>query len=331
MHDSPEIRLVVKLGSVLIVILSGVFALAIVLLPEQFLLLLAVYLVAVSLVVFTLYRWLKLVNEKLAAIHELLKATGTGQSEYSLVQNDEGLFSKIHNELYRYRRQSEVQAVNLKQDRQQLTYAITNIAHQLRTPIATSGNMIDLLTPENLAESKKGLQQQNERLAGLVEQMVLLAKVDTHTLSNIKEPVNLNQLLTESLNFLLPAITTADLSFDYAVPQDIVVAVNRKLMQEALINIFKNNFEHAPKHSLIKVKAVQTPLSVILTIENAGEAIAETDLPHLFDRFYRGSQSAPNNMGIGLSIAKGIITATGGNVSVQNIAAGVSYRVDLFR
>ena len=294
-------------------------------------LLLGLFILAAALITVASWRWMREITQRLTAIDDQLRAARTGHTDYQMSLNDEGLFSSLHNELYHYVRQTEAMREDLDRDRQQLTVAITDIAHQLRTPIATIDNLTELLAPDNVTTSRAELLQQNQRLAKLVEQLILMAKVDTHTLSQAREQMSVDQLLHQSLNYLLPLIADAELRLDWQIPAAMEISVNVRLMQEAIINILKNTVEHAPTHSTVTISASATPISTVISVTNHGEPIPESDLPHLFERFYRGSQSSQNNLGIGLAIAEGIAKAGDGRLSVNNVAAGVEYRLELFK
>ncbi|MCX2454639.1 sensor histidine kinase [Lacticaseibacillus nasuensis] len=328
--DAPETRPIVVLAAsqaAIITLAIGVLAWRY---PEQRGWLLMLWLVAVLAIGGCTLWWLRRVVARLSLISDQLRAARLNQADYHMALNDEGWFSTLHNELYHYVRQTTALRADLDRDRQQLTQAITDIAHQLRTPIAVTQNLLELLTPANTVASRATLLKQNQRLTTLVGELILLARVDTHTLSQQKTPVALADLLQQSLNPLLPLIADAGLQLDFQVPDKIQLQVNTELMQEALINVLKNACEHATLQSVVQIYASQTPLSTVLMVTNHGPLIAQADLPHLFERFYRGADSAPNNLGVGLAIASGIMNAASGRINIANVEAGVQYRLEWF-
>ncbi|MCI2171695.1 sensor histidine kinase [Schleiferilactobacillus perolens] len=275
--------------------------------------------------------WSRRVGLRLAAANAQLDAAVHGRANYAITLNDEGLFSQLNNQIFHYVRQTESLRADLQRDRDHLTQAITDIAHQLRTPIATIENLSELLTPANASTSQAELLRQNARLAQLVEQLILLARVDTHTLSQEKQNISVDELLKSALNPLLPLISAKDLAIDWQVPEQLTVRVNPALFREALVNVFKNASEHAPAHSTVTVNTTDNPLVTTLAITNQGPAIAAADLPHIFERFYRGAQSNPHNVGIGLAIAAGITQASDGRLQVANTDAGVTFTFSLYK
>lgn len=326
----PEVKPIALLAAGLMMITALACLLAWWLSPQAGLGLFALFGLAWILIGGLSWWWLRQIRRQLASIQAQLHAARTGVSAYDIAANDEGAFSSLNNELYHYVRQTAAMRSDLQRDRNQLTVAITDIAHQLRTPIAVQTNLTELLTAANLAETKTELRQQNQRLAALVNQLITLAKVDTHTLSQSRTTITVDALLRQSIAPLLTLVADQELELAWQVDPTLTVQVNEKLMQEALINLLKNTIEHAPKASTVTVQAQATPLSTIITLQNAGPQIPAADLPHLFERFYRGSQSAPNNLGIGLAIAQGIIEAGAGRLTISNLPVGVAMRVELF-
>ncbi|WP_125608385.1 sensor histidine kinase [Lapidilactobacillus bayanensis] len=327
----PETKYIAWLALTLIIICGGTMATIAWLTPENGPALMVIFIMLVGLISTVCYFWLRQVVISLQTLTQQIKDADHNQVTYDLAFNNTGLFSNLHNELYRYIRQTQSLRDNIEHDRQQLTTAITDIAHQLRTPIATTQNLLDLVTPQNLTTEQSKLQQQNQRLIQLVNQLILLAKVDTHTLARQKNELSLSDLIKQSLNLLLVKIAAKDLKVDWQVKPDLQISVNAALFQEALVNLIKNNYEHAPEHSTLTIAANKNDISTIITITNQGAPIPEQDLPHLFERFYRGRQSPADNLGIGLAIANGIIQASDGRLTIANQNHGVGYRIELFR
>ncbi|WP_179395895.1 sensor histidine kinase [Lacticaseibacillus absianus] len=329
--SKPESLLIVQLALGLGAVVTAVCLVAWALAPLAGPAVLGLWGVGLALIGGISWAWARRLHRSLAAIEAQLHAARTGVAAYAIAQNDEGAFSALHNELHHYVRQTAALRADLQRDRDQLSMAITDIAHQLRTPIATQANLIELLDAANAAQTRAELVRQNTRLAHLVEQLILLARVDTHTLSQTQAPIAVDTLLRQSLAPLVPLVAARDVTLAWHVPADLQVGVNAKLTQEALINLFKNTLEHAPEGSTVTVTATGTPLSVVVTLTNTGAPIPAADLPHLFERFYRGSQSAPGNVGIGLAIAQGIIAASDGRLTLVNVAEGVQARVEWFQ
>jgi signal transduction histidine kinase len=130
---------------------------------------------------------------------------------------------------------------------------------------------------------------QHTRQAELVEQLILLAKVDTHTLSQTRQDVSVAALGKEALKPplkpLLRMVADKQLTIDWQVSPDLMLHVNPALVKEALVNVLKNAVEHTAFGGQIQIIGIADPIRVRLKIINTGSPIAEADMPHLFERF----------------------------------------------
>ncbi len=329
--DAPEAKPIIQLGISLIAVMSVVHVILATQFPQKILLLGLTWLLTTALIIYFCSSWLKKITKPIKIVTDQLRAARMGEVKYEMVLNNEGWFSGLYNEIFHYVRQTTSMRAEIERDREQLSQAITDIAHQLRTPIAVTENLLELVDETNLPKNKTILLEQNERLADLVAQLILLARVDTHTLGKAKQPIKLSNLLQKSLNYLLPTIADGKISLDYQVDSEIDISVNLALMQEALVNVLKNAFEHADQDTTVEIIARETPIAVILEVNNSGPTIAEEDFPHLFERFYRGENSAKNNLGVGLAITKGIMQASDGRIMLKNLPDGVQYQLEWFK
>ena len=93
-------------------------------------------------------------------------------------------------------------------------------------------------------------------------------------------------------------------------------------MEEALLNLLKNCVEHTPKGGKIVVSYSRNPIYTELRMEDGGIGFAAKDIPHLFERFYRGKEAANDNAGIGLALAKAVVERQNGRLLAENTAEG---------
>jgi signal transduction histidine kinase len=100
---------------------------------------------------------------------------------------------------------------------------------------------------------------------------------------------------------------------------------------EALGNLLKNCMEHTPAGGTISVTAAETALYTAITVEDTGSGFDPADIPHLFERFYKGSNAAEGSYGIGLALARTIITAQNGTIQSMNGAKGARFEVRFYK
>ena len=100
---------------------------------------------------------------------------------------------------------------------------------------------------------------------------------------------------------------------------------------EALGNLLKNCMEHTPAGGTISVTAEETALYTAITVEDTGSGFDPADIPHLFERFYKGSNAAEGSYGIGLALARTIITAQNGTIQAMNGSNGARFEVRFYK
>ena len=104
--------------------------------------------------------------------------------------------------------------------------------------------------------------------------------------------------------------------------ENISLKCDKKWMSEAITNILKNCMEHSPAGGSIAIQALQTPIFTELTVTDSGPGLDPEELPRLFERFYRGKDAAANSIGIGLALARQIVTAQNGTLQAANASEG---------
>lgn len=240
----------------------------------------------------------------------------------TVIQTKEDEFSHLQDEIYKtvtslyQTREAAVQAkVNFADN-------LANIAHQLKTPITAAFLSLQLMksTTPNVYGEQIG--EQLERLNRLEESLLTLSKIDAGTLhlefSQVDIYTALN-LAAENLNDLL---MKENISVDIPDNGCIEICGDMEWTMEALINLMKNCMEHSAYGGTIHCNYSSNPLYVEILIWDDGEGFWPEDIPHLFERFYRGKGAAGNGIGIGLSLACSIFELQNGNITARNLQSG---------
>lgn len=212
-----------------------------------------------------------------------------------------------------------------QEDKAFLRDSIADISHQLRTPM-TSLNLIAAMLPEVGADSvrQRELQQQLnqllQRIDWLVYALLNLAKIDAGTAYFRRNTLDAAQVLRQAAEPLEIALEIREITLQ--VTGSGSYTGDGAWSAEALGNILKNCMEHVPQGGKILVEISQTPLYTQLCLQDTGPGFAPDDLPHLFERFYKGHNAAANSFGIGLALAQRIISAQNGTIRAQNAPEG---------
>ncbi|KUO73124.1 MAG: hypothetical protein APF77_20415 [Clostridia bacterium BRH_c25] len=215
-------------------------------------------------------------------------------------------------------------------DRIQLAYDrqnqfVADASHELRTPISVVqgyANLLDRWGKEDnqvLEESITAIKTESENMKDLIEKLLFLARGDKDTQKLEKEDFHVNELIDEIIKETVLIDNTHEVTC--VRKESIVVNADRGLLKEAIRIFVDNSVKYTPEGGKIKLECYLENHSAMITIEDTGIGISETDLPHIFDRFYRADKSRTKQTGgngLGMAIAKWIILKHEGSIKVQS-------------
>lgn len=257
----------------------------------------------------------------------------SGQEDIRLEEYREGELSILENEVTKLTVRLRAQASELKKDKQMLADSIADISHQIKTPL-TAMNLIASELREKEDESKRAellhsLHAQLRRIEWLVSALLKLARLDADAVELRSETVSLEKLIDDAL---APIAIMMELK-DQTVVKEVAgsVTCDPSWTAEALTNIMKNCSEHMGEGRLF-ITAHENPLYSEIVIRDTGSGIDPTDLPHLFERFYKGKNSGESSVGIGLALCRMIIAKQNGTVKAENVrGGGAMFTVRLYK
>lgn len=216
--------------------------------------------------------------------------------------------------------------------RKQLT---ADIAHELRTPIATIGTHLEAMiekvwepTPERL----KSCHEEIFRLGKIVADLERLEKAESDSLTLIKSDIDLFELARTICASYEGELANKNLSLTIE-GESSVISIDKDRMSRVISNLMSNAVKYTPENGRIKIYVQDNPDNSILTVEDSGIGIEENEIPFIFERFYRSDKSRSRNTGgagIGLAIVKSIISTHEGEIMVQSkINHGSSFIITL--
>ena len=250
--------------------------------------------------------------------------------------NTEGELSLLKNDLYKITVALQQQADQLQADKRFLADALGDISHQLKTPLTSALVMTDLLADASLPEQRRReftdrLSRQLGRIQWLVGALLKLSRLDAGAVAFRKETVPVEQLLRRALDPLQIQMELQNVQCQCDCPAGIVWQGDESCTVQAVQNVVKNCVEQMPNGGCLTIQVTDDPLCCRISISDTGGGIDPEDLPHLFERFYRGSNAGPDSVGIGLALAQGILRAQDGNLTAENIPGGARFVVELNR
>ena len=215
---------------------------------------------------------------------------------------------------------------------------VSDVSHELRTPITSLSLYIDLLEcgkPEKREFYGTQLKQQMARLRALIDEILDLSHLERDQREAIPTPIDLNAVVEHAVAAQQVAAETAGLRLTSEVAaQTLMVLSLPDQLSRAITNLVANAIKYTPAGTVqVQTAALNGHGSV--TVTDTGIGITPDDLPHVFDRFYRGQQVAQLNIpgtGLGLAIVKEIVEAHGGTVEVEStLGVGTTVRLRLRR
>ena len=275
--------------------------------------------------------------KKIKELSDYLTDVYSGQSTMDIRDHAEGELSILKSDIYKVTLILSEQSELLKRDKQYLADTLSDISHQLKTPLTSMFMMTDLLSDPNLPHDQHevflaNIFNQLKRIEWLVSSLLKLSKIDAQSIVFKKETVAARELLDKAL---APLLITMEIKSQQVIIEgnpSAKVVVDKNWTVEALLNILKNGIEHTPPNGSIQIRCDETPLYTIITIKDNGIGISREDIPHIFERFYKGNNAGPDSIGIGLAMSKSIMQNQNADISVQSeVGKGTQFTVKFYK
>lgn len=186
---------------------------------------------------------------------------------------------------------------------------LSDISHQIKTPLTSITIMADLLREPDLPEEKRmefagKIDQQVNRMTWLVRNLLTLSQLEADMLKLKKEDVEVRKLVQRAAEplRLMADVKNVEISLD--MDEDIHLICDEHWTVEAISNIIKNCLEHTPEGGRVTIRVEENNFSVNIYIRDNGEGIEKEDIAHIFERFYKGKNASENSVGIGLALSR---------------------------
>ncbi len=262
-------------------------------------------------------------HRQLSELNDYLALICSGNLSLDLPSNSEGELSVLRNNLYKVITMLRFQNEQLEKDKLYLADSMTDISHQLKTPLTSMMVMSDILKDEQSAEKRKDfvdiIQNQLEKMRWLIQTLLKLSKLDAGTIILKKEKLSAYDIITESLKPFLVNLDIREITLERN-DSDFTFWGDKSWITEAIENIIKNSIEYTPCAGKIVIDLKSTSLFGVISITDNGCGIDEEDIRHIFERFYRGKNTSADSVGIGLPLSNAIIQGHNGKITVESAA-----------
>ncbi len=264
-------------------------------------------------------------------IEELItyfKDLNENRYKLDIIENDEKMFSKLKNEIYKTTILLKELAYQNEKEKTDLSNTLADISHQIRTPITSIGIMINNIidNPNMEKELKdefiKDISKQIDWIASLSVALLKLAKVDAGTIKIEKKKVSVNELIENVISNLAIMIEVKNINIVKDIRtknnEDIFYDLDYKWQLEAISNILKNAIEYSDNNSNIYITVQKSEVFLKINIKDEGKGINPKDIKNIFKRFYKGQNASDSSIGIGLALSKALIEKNDGTIKVKS-------------
>lgn len=226
-----------------------------------------------------------------------------------------------------YQTEKSQYAVLLQRTRQedsQIKSSITDIAHQLKTPVASLKLSMDIALSENYspAERQEFSQQaavQINKLNLMLDGLAKISQMETDLIQIKPQKYPLKQLVSEAINSVIIKALEKDIEIELVSLDEVPIFVDRKWTLEAISNVLENAIKYSPPQTTIQVRANSLITYVVLEILDEGPGIPKEEQTHIYQRFFRGKNSEQvEGSGVGLYLTRKIIEEQGGAIVAKN-------------
>lgn len=239
---------------------------------------------------------------------------------------DEGELSILQSEITKMTLRIREQNDALKREKEHLADSLADIAHQLRTPLTSANLILSLLKNDIDERERKSLLRETEELFvqmdWLITSLLKLSRLDAGIVVFQNNEIDVNSLISTALRPFQIPMELHNIDLKMNINKGITIHGDSGWLSEAVKNIFKNCMESAGDNGKIEIECNDTLLFTEITFHDSGAGFKKDDLPHLFDRFYRGKDTSTAGYGIGLALCKTIVMRQGGTITAKNHPQG---------
>ena len=291
--------------------------------------------IIVLLIIFLIY--IKNKDKDIKDITKYIEEINKGNYELKINSISEDELSILKNEIYKTTIKLKEAYINTNNDKLSIKKSLEDISHQLKTPLTSILIMLDnLIDDPNMDINTRqdfitDIKRQVVNINFLVQNLLKLSKFDSNTIHFIKENNKLYNILKESIKNVYTLCDLKDIKIIINGDDESTIYSDFKWEVEALTNILKNSIEHTKDKKEILVDYNTNNVYSIIKIKDYGVGIAHDDLKHIFERFYKGKNSSPDSIGIGLSLAKAIINEDNGIISVESNSNGTTFIIKYYK
>lgn len=252
--------------------------------------------------------------------------------------NSEDEYSLLHNEIYKTTVMLRKQNETVMRDRVMLKDALSDVSHQLKTPITSIQIMLDNIIddpempPDVRNDFIADIRNSVNGISFLVQALLKLSRLEACSIEFHPRPESMSEVIKDCIRTVGIIAEVREVNLVSECPEPFTLSCDKKWLCEALCNILKNCIENTPAGGSVTISAQENAVVSVITIRDTGFGISKEELPHIFERFYKTKHSKSDSVGIGLAISLEIIKKHNGYILTESqINAGTVFTVKLFK
>lgn len=264
----------------------------------------------------------------LARLTEAVQRTAGGESGVRVAvhtADEVGALGEAFNRLAAQLEAAERARSEMEGARRQLLAAVS---HDLRTPLSAIRVMLDAIEDgvaddaETIERYHHAMQGEVARLSGLIDDLFELSQIESGAIGLRLERASIGDLIVETVEAMRAEADRAGVRLHYELADALPpIAADMQKLHRVLANLLANAVRHTPDGGDVRLGASADNGVIAIVVADSGEGIAPEDLPHVFERFFRGDRSrsrASGGAGLGLAIARGLVQAHGGSIAAES-------------
>ncbi len=260
----------------------------------------------------------------------------SGNEEPKQISDRETLFSRISHRLSRLYDIMQENSRKVDEERQELQRLVSDISHQVKTPVSNLKMVTDTLLTRSVTDQERidflqGIRSQTDKLDFLFQALVKTSRLETGAIRLEKKDCLLFDTLAQAMSGIVYSAEKKDIIVTVDCPEDLYLSHDSKWTAEALFNLLDNAVKYTLTGGRIRVSVEQWEMYIKLNVTDTGKGISEGNQASIFRRFYREEEvHDESGVGIGLYLAREIITRQGGYIKViSKIGKGSTFSVFL--
>ena len=291
-----------------------------------------------TLIVIIFLRYNQSKDKKLNEITKYIEEINNKNYKLYIDDNTEDELSILQNEIYKTTIMLKEVADNSKEDKIKLKDSLSDISHQLKTPLTSITILIDnIIENKDMDEATrtefaKDIKREITNINFLVQSLLKLSKLDADSVKFMNEDVNISEIINNSIKNVSVLSDLKNIDIEVNGDKNAKIYCDLKWQVEAITNILKNCVEHSKSNGKVQISYEENQVYSIIKIRDYGVGIYKEDLPHIFERFYKGKNSSNESIGIGLALSKTIIESNNGYIGVESeLEKGTEFIIKYFK